>query len=77
MENDNEEVYHQVGEYWTHFQEDMDNITRILTDSGYRVCKTMTGNMIIMSSGDYDDDIFDDDDDDDDNGNIFRFPREY
>jgi hypothetical protein len=68
MSNNEDNIYHKVGQFWTHFQEDMDAIT---------------GDMIIMSKGSYDEaDIarFNGDDDDDDNGDdrwMIRFPREY
>ena len=78
--NDNE--YHQVGIFWTHFQDDMDRISEALFNAGYYICRTIHGDMVIMCKGDYDeedlDELDDDLDDDEDGGsNITHFPREY
>lgn len=83
MSDNEDNIYHKVGEFWTHFQEDMDAITDALIEAGYGVCKTINGDMIIMSKGNYDEaDIArfngeDDDDDNDDDRWMIRFPREY
>ena len=78
--NNDENIYHQVGQFWAHFAYDMEQITKALNDAGYAICKVPSGDMVIMSKGDYDDRDFDelnDDDDDDRDDNIFKFPKEY
>ena len=76
----NDNIYRKVGEFWTHFQFDMDKITAALTEAGYGVCKTLQGDMIIMAPGDYSEEDFEEfteDDDDDDDGDTFNFKKEY
>jgi len=69
--------FHQVGKFYTHFLSDLDGVTAALIAGGYRVCKTLDGDMIIMAPNDYDDEDFNivfhdmlgiDDDDDGDDG---------
>ena len=80
--NNNE--YHQVGQFWTHFHRDMDIISEALFAAGYKICRTTRGDMIIMRKGDYDEEeIFElnedeiDDEDEDGDGGITHFPKEY
>lgn len=69
--------FHQVGKFYTHFLSDLDGVTAALIAGGYRVCKTLDGDMIIMAPNDYDDEDFNivfhdmlgiDNDDDGDDG---------
>lgn len=64
--------FHQVGQFYTHFHADMDKISEALFDAGYAICRTLDGDMIIMSEGNYTDD--DDEDDDEDNNDGFYTP---
>ena len=83
---EDEDRFHQVGKFFTHFGEDLQNIIEALNDAGYKVCETLDGDMIIMASGVYDDDevnklingeLDDDDEDDDDFGNGGMFSGQY
>lgn len=81
MREEPEREYHQVGVFYAHFRHDLIKITEALTSSGYGVCKTPSGDMIIMKREDYNsEEIYELEHDDDDNDfldNIRNFPREY
>ena len=77
--DEEDKIYHQVGQFFVHFPSDLTNIIDLLNENGYGVCETLNGDMIIMKSGEYDDDEIaremgceDDDDgfDDDDYGDM-------
>lgn len=88
--DNNDHEFHQVGQFFTHFHEDMDKISEALFNAGYYICRTIHGDMIIMRRGNYDeeevfelDSDFDNFDDDDEDGgttggdNLRHFPKEY
>ncbi len=84
MYYENEETgYHQIGQFYTHLLSDLEGVIDALRAGGYEVCRTLSGDMIIMKPGDFDDDfmceLLNDDDDDDmpGGGNITNFPKEY
>lgn len=59
--------FHKVGEFWTHFQDDLEDIIDLLETGGYSVCETLQGDQIIMKADTYpeiDIECIDDDDDD-------------
>ena len=63
--------YHKIGEFWTHFPDDLEDLIEILNNAGYSVCETMSGDMAIMKEDTYteiDEDMFNNDNDEDDDG---------
>lgn len=62
--------FHKVGEFWTYFPDDLEDMIMALSEYGYSICKTLDGDMIVMKPDEYDEDFGDDEDDDnwDDDG---------
>ena len=59
--------FHKVGEFWTHFPDDLEDMIMALSEYGYSVCETLDGDMIIMKPDEYDEfpKEFEDNEDDD------------
>lgn len=68
--NESGQRFHKVGEFFTHFPDDLENIIDLLEAGGYSVCETITGDQVIMKPETYTEleniEFMDDNDDDDD-----------
>lgn len=62
--NESGQRFHKVGEFWTYFPDDLEDMIMALSEYGYSICKTLDGDMIVMKPDEYDEEDFDDDDDD-------------
>lgn len=62
--------FYKVGEFWTHFPDDLEDMIMALSEYGYSICETLDGDMIVMKPDEYNEDFGDDEDDDnwDDDG---------
>ena len=67
--NESGQRFHKVGEFFTHFPDDLENIIDLLEAGGYSVCETITGDQVIMKPETYTEleniEFMDDNDDDD------------
>ena len=51
--NEKGQRFHKIGEFWTHFPDDLEDIIDLLEAGGYSVCETLQGDQIIMKADTY------------------------